>query len=259
MKKFNLITQAVLLTIFVLIYSAHVSAFSFSSSSDLANKEADKRMYQKRSYQNVNVQGPQVIVLQGEIKSNNATFLQKISSNNIKDFAELELANANFRILERGDIDPMMHERELARRMGATSQDPIQEGQFKTTKWFIRFDILKAEPVAAASQGFDASTIGNIAGALLHSSRDASVARTVGSSVQVGSEADVWVIGMRYKVMDASSSEQVTSGYFEKKMEHNANATNVLGFSRDQQRGVTLDTMVQRLIQDSVSELARFK
>ena len=259
MKQFNFIIQAVLLTIFVLIFTAHVSAFSFSSSSDLANKEADKRMYQKRSYQNANVQGPQIIVLQGEIKSNNATFLQKISSNNIKDFAEVELANANFRVLERGDIDPMMQERELARRMGATGQDPIQEGRFKTTKWFVRFDILKAEPVAAASQGFDASTIGNIAGALLHSGRDASVARTVGSSVQLDSAADVWVIGLRYKVMDASTSEQVTSGYFEKKMEHNANATNVLGFSRNQQRGVTLDTMVQRLIQEAVSGLANFK
>ena len=259
MRRFNFIPPVLLSTIFVLICTAHVFGFSFSSSSELANQEADKRMYQKRSYRNANVQGPQVIVMQGEIKSNNATFLQKISANNIKDFAEMELANANFRILERGDLDPMMQERELAGRMGATGQDPIREGEFKTTKWFVRFDILKAEPVASASQGFDASTVGNIAGALLHSGRDASVARTVGSSVQVGSSADVWVIGLRYKVMDASTSEQVTSGYFEKKMEHDANATNVLGFSRKQQRGVTLDTMVQRLIQDSVAELAHFK
>jgi len=59
--------------------------------------------------------------------------------------------------------------------------------------------------------------------------------------------------------MDASTSEQVTSGYMERKMEHDAEATSVLGVSSSERKGVTLDTMVQRLVQDAVSEMARMK
>lgn len=75
------------------------------------------------------------------------------------------------------------------------------------------------------------------------------------SSVQYRDSAKVWVIGMRYKVMDASTSEQVTSGYLEKKMEVDETAKAALGFSGSQQRGVTLDTMVQQLVGEAVARI----
>jgi len=235
------------------------AAFSFRDSSDRANEEADRQMYRQRSYDNAGVQGPMVIVMAGEIKSNNATFLQKISSNNIKDFAEVELSNANFRVLERADLSPMLQEQKLAAEMGSQDAGNFGRGKFRSTKWFVRFDILKAEPVASASRGFDGSPLGNIAGAVIHSNSGSQVARTAGSSIQYGEQADVWVVGLRYKVMDASTSEQVTSGYMERKMEHDAEATSVLGVSSSERKGVTLDTMVQRLVQDAVSEMSRMK
>jgi hypothetical protein len=234
-------------------------AFSFSSASEEANEEADKRMYQERSYQNVGQKGPMVIVLPGQIKSNNAFFLQKITANNIRDFGEMELSKANFRVLERGDLNPMLQEQQLAVQMGSQEAQQFGKGKFKSTRWFVRFDILKAEPVASVQKGFDGAPLGNVAGALIHSNRGSSVARTVGSSVQYRDEADVWIVGMRYKVMDAATSEQVASGYIEKKMEHNANAKAALGFSKAEQKGVTLDTMVQRLVQESVAEMDRMK
>lgn len=239
--------------------SMDARAFSFRDSSDRANEEADKRMYRQRSYDNAGVQGPMMIVLPGEIKSNNATFRQKITSNNILDFAEVELSNANFRVLERANLQPMLSEQKLAAEMGSQDSGQFGRGKFRSTRWFVRFDILKAEPVASASRGFDGAPLGNIAGAAIHSNSGSQIARTAGSSIGAHEEADIWVVGLRYKVIDASTSEQVTSGYMERKMEHNANAGRVLGFSSSESKGVTLDTMVQLLVQDAVSEMARMK
>jgi len=56
------------------------------TTSQQANQTADKTMYQAVDYVNKNKPGPQVIVIPGEIKSSNATFLQKFTANNIADF-----------------------------------------------------------------------------------------------------------------------------------------------------------------------------
>ncbi len=231
-------------------------AFRFSSASELANQEADKRMYSERRYENAGISGPEIIVLPGEIKSSNATFLQKITSNNIKDFAEIELANANFRILERGDLNPMLEEQKLAAEMGSAGQGQFKKGQFKTTRWMVRFDILKAEPVAQASQGFDGGVAGNIAGALIKGRAGSAVDVGV-SSLQHEEAARVWIIGLKYKLMDAATSQQLATGYLEKKMEVDANANAALGFHRAESKGVTLDSMVQMLIQDAVARIDR--
>jgi hypothetical protein len=65
----------------------------------------------------------------------------------------------------------------------------------------------------------------------------------------------VWVIGMRYKILDAETTEQLAQGYTEEKMEVGATGTSVMGVSSSQQGGVGLDTMVQRLVQKSVWEI----
>jgi hypothetical protein len=259
MKRDVWIPSLLLVSMLVAGAAGTSGAFSFRDSSDRVNEEADRQMYRQRSYDNAGVQGPMVIVMPGEIKSNNATFLQKITANNIKDFAEVELSNANFRILERADLSPMLQEQKLAAEMGSRDANQFGRGKLRSTKWFVRFDVLKAEPVASASRGFDGSPLGNIAGAAIHSRSGSQIARTAGNSIGASEEADIWVIGLRYKVLDASTSEQVTSGYMERKMEHNAEAVSVLGVSSSERRGVTLDTMVQRLVQDAVSEMSRMK
>jgi hypothetical protein len=73
--------------------------------------------------------------------------------------------------------------------------------------------------------------------------------------VQSGEATSVWVIGMRYKIINAETTEQVATGYTEEKMEIGATGTSVMGFSQSQQGGVGLDTMVQRLVQKSVWEI----
>lgn len=227
-----------------------------STTSQQANQMADRGMYKDVEYRNASRRGPQLIVIPGDIKSNNATFTQKFGPNNIADFAELELGRANFVVLERTDLGPMMQEFQLAYSMGDPDEarKMLKKGKVKNTKWIIKFDILKAEQVAQAQKGFDGGTLGRLAGIAI-GGRGGWAADTVGGSIQTGESTGVWVIGMRFKLLDASTTEQVATGYTEEKMEVGATHTAVLGASESQRGGVSLDTMVQRLVQKLVWEV----
>ena len=233
------------------------------TTSQQANQTADKTMYQSVDYVNKNKPGPQVIVIPGEIKSSNATFLQKFTANNIADFGELELSNANFKVLERSNLGPVLREFEIAYNLGdpQAARKYLGMGKMKTTKYVVKFDILKTEQVAAAQQSFDGGTLGQMAGLLgaFSGSRGGAMAGAVGGtavgSVHSGEATSVWVIGMRYKIINAETTEQVAQGYTEEKMEVGTTSTSVLGVSSAEQGGVSLDTMVQRLIQKTVWEI----
>lgn len=224
-----------------------------------ANEEADKNMYQPVNYANAGKRGPTLIVVPGNIKSSSATFTQKVTPNNIADFAELELANANFKVLERSDLGPMLGEIELAVNMGdPTALRKFKKGKFKSTKWFVKFDILKAEEVAAAGSGFDGNAIGSIFGTVVGGVAG-SVGNTTISSARTTEQAAVWLVGLRYKVIDASTSEQVSTGYVEKKMETGVKAQGLLGFSGHAAQLVTLDSVIQRLVQEAVAKIDQNK
>src|ERR1700737_121500 len=68
-----------------------------SDTSQKANASADQALYQSVEYVNKNKRGPALVVIPGEIKSNNATFLQKFTANNIADFGEADLSTPNFK------------------------------------------------------------------------------------------------------------------------------------------------------------------
>jgi hypothetical protein len=234
-----------------------------SETSQRANESADQAVYKPVEYMNANKKGPALIVIPGEIKSNNATFLQKFTSNNIADFAEIELSSANFQVLERSNLGPILKEFELAYNLGdpQAARKFLGMGKLKSTKYVVKFDILKTEQVAAAQQGFDGRAIGNIAGALgafsgsLGGARAGAVGQAAVGSVHTGESTGVWIIGMRYKIINAETTEQLAQGYTEEKMEVGAKSSSVLGVSQSQQGGVSLDTMVQRLVQKSVWEI----
>ena len=231
--------------------------------SQKANAAADQTIYQPVTYTNAAKKGPAVIVIPGEIKSNNATFLQKFTANNIADFGEIELTSANFQVLERSNLGPILKEFELAYNLGDQDQARkfLKMGKLKTTKYIVKFDVLKTEQVAAAQQGFDGRTLGQMAGLLgaFSGSRGGAAAGTVGGtavgSVHSEEATSVWVIGMRYKIINAETTEQVATGYTEEKMEIGATSSGALGVHQSQQGGVSLDTMVQRLVQKSVWEI----
>jgi hypothetical protein len=234
-----------------------------SKTSQQANAAADQTIYQAVTYTNASKKGPALVVIPGEIKSNNATFLQKFTANNIADFGEIELSSANFTVLERSNLGPLLNEFELAYNMGDPDQARkfLKMGKFKTTKYVVKFDILKTEQVASAQSGFDGRTLGQMAGLLgaFAPTRGGAVAGTVGGtavgSVHSSEATSVWVIGMRYKIINAETTEQVATGYTEEKMEIGATSSGALGINQSQQGGVSLDTMVQRLVQKSVWEI----
>ena len=87
-------------------------------------------LYQAISYANVATKGPAIIVLPGEVKSNNATFSQRYGPNNIADYAELELSQANFQVLDRANLGSVLREIELAYNLGdpAKAQALFQKG-----------------------------------------------------------------------------------------------------------------------------------
>jgi hypothetical protein len=231
--------------------------------SQQANQTADKTVYQAVDYANKNKRGPALVVIPGEIKSSNATFLQKFTANNIADFGELELSNANFQVLERSNLGPVLNEFTLAYNLGdpQAARKYLAMGKLKTTKYVVKFDILKTEQVASAQESFDGKTLGQMAGliGIFSGSRGGAAAGTAGGvalgSVHSGEATSVWVIGMRYKIINAETTEQLAQGYTEEKMEVGATSSGALGVNSAQQGGAGLDTMVQRLIQKSVWEI----
>lgn len=226
-----------------------------SETSQQANAAADQAIYKPVEYVNKETRGPALIVIPGEIKSNNATFTQRFLPNNIADYAELELSQANFAVLERANLGHLLREISLAYNLGDPNKarETMQVGQLKTTKWIVKFDILKAEQIAENKQGFDGRAVGGIIG--MFGGLGAAVTGRAASSVQTSEATGVWLIGMRYKIMDANTTEQVAQGYQELKMEVGAQATSVLGVSQSAKGGVGLDTMVQRLVQTAVYEI----
>src|SRR5450432_3141488 len=137
-----------------------------SATSQKANASADQALYKPVEYTNVNKKGPALLVIPGEIKSKIATFLQKFTSNNIADFGEIELSAANFQVLERANLGPVLNEFALAYNLGDpdAARKLLKMGRLKSTKYVVKFDILKTEQVAAAQSGFDGRAIGNMVG-----------------------------------------------------------------------------------------------
>jgi hypothetical protein len=236
--------------------------------SEQANALADKAMYRPVEYQNAGKKGPALVVIPGEIKSSNATFTQKFGPTNIADFAEIELSRANFQVLERSNLGPVLNEFTLAYNLGDANKarQYLGMGKLRSTKYVLKFDILKTEQTAAAQQSFDGATVGRVIGILgaFSGSRGGAMGGAIGEtavgSVKTGDSTGIWVIGMRYKIIDAETTEQVAQGYTEEKMEVGATGQSVMGASQSQQGGVGLDTMVQRLVQKSVWEIdAKYK
>ena len=232
-----------------------------SSTSDKANAAADVAAYKEVEYKNVKKKGPALVVIPGEIKSSNATFTQKVTANNIADFAEVELSQANFPVLERANLGSLLNEISLAYNLGnpAAARKSMQAGKLKTTKWIVKFDILKTEQVASNSKGFDGRAIGGLISQFGGGMGGSAAGQVVGS-VKTEDATGVWLIGMRYKIMNANTTAQVAQGYKELKMEVGSSQSSVLGISQGAKGGVGLDTMVQRLVQTAVWEIdAKYK
>src|SRR5262249_980024 len=115
-----------------------------------ANAAADTAQSQTVHYANAATKGPAIIVLPGEVKSNNAMFLQRYGPSNIADYAELELSQANFQVLDRANLGSVLREIELAYNLGDPQQAQalFQKGELRNTRWIIKFDYFPSENVS---------------------------------------------------------------------------------------------------------------
>ena len=188
-----------------------------ASSSGKANEVATNTAKPVIEYLNAAKDGARVVVTAGEIKSANSSFTQKVTSNAIADFGELELSRANFKITKNQS----------------------------NAKFTIKFDILKAESLAKASEGFSGGAIGGMLGGF---------GGRVLSSVQTTDKSEVWNIAMRWQAIDPSG-DQLASGMVEDRMELGAKGTSVMGVSSGASGGATMDTMIQYLVQKAVAEI----
>jgi hypothetical protein len=233
-----------------------------------ANESVDRAAYQRISYSNAGKRGAVLVVMPGEIRITDPVLTQLVLPSSIADWAELELAQANFKVLERAALGSVLMEVDTVTRLGdrAAMESMVRSGQLKGTRWLAKFDLLKAEPVATASRGVDGRPAADVVGILgqwsnsLRGQRAAQVGQVAAGSVQADRSAQVWLVGMRYRVIDAETGEQAGQGYVEERMESGAQGTTVMGVSGSSQGGVGFDTTVQRLVQRAVWEIdARFK
>lgn len=239
-----------------------------STASHSANESVDRAAYQRVSYRNSSRPGPTLVVLPGEVRTTDAVLAQQILPSSIADWAELELAQANFKVLERSALGGVVAEVNTAAHLGdrAALESAVRSGQMKGTRWLARFDVLKAEPIATASRSVDGQPIAGVIGMLgqwstsMRAQRGAQVGQVAAGTTQVERNAQVWLVGMRYRLIDAETGEQVGQGYVEERMESGAQGAAVLGVSGSSQGGVGFNTMVQRLVQRAVWEIdARYK
>ena len=211
-------------------------------------------------YANKDKPGPQVIVLPGEIKTSDNFFKTKYSGDNIADFAELELGNDGFKVLERADLSSIIQEFQTAYALGdtATVKKYLKNGKLHTTKYILRFDILKAEKAAVQHSGINgAAAVGAIT-SIFHTKPGA--AGDTASTLNTDSTQATWLVGMRYKIIDANTTEIVAQGYHEETLDTGGSSTQFLGISGGEKKPFTLDSMVQRLIQENVAEIdAKYK
>lgn len=227
-----------------------------------ASELADQALYQPVAYENASVPGPEVVVLPGQIKSTNYAFIQKVTSNNLRDFAEIELSKDSFTVLDRADVQPLFQEISLAANLGdAEALKVFRKGRFKSTNWFVTFNILKAEPTVYVTKGFDGETAGaviDLIATIANKGERSTAGKVIGQTVASAKSADtsaIWLVGLQYKIVNAATGEQVATGYIEDKMEATTSMNAFLGATNQQSTSITLDTMAQRLIQKAVAEI----
>ncbi|MFP5212839.1 MAG: hypothetical protein ACLGPL_05620 [Acidobacteriota bacterium] len=248
------VLKSALVVVMAMGLSGCVTAGGGKSVSQMAMEQAEQAKYKPVDYVNVATPGPSLIVLPGEIKCATADFAQKVTSNSIADFAEIELSKANFKVLDRSELGPMLNEIQLA--VGLGDPDALQKfrkGKFKSTKWFLKFDIVKAEEVARAQQGFDGAGMAKVVDA--GNGGKPNVLSGLLSTVSSQETCQIWLLGLRYKILDASTTEQRASGYIEKKMEIGSKSDAAAGLTKGVSTSITLDTLVQQLTQMAVAEI----
>jgi hypothetical protein len=224
-----------------------------------AHEISQQSVYVPVTYKNASIPGPEIIVLPGTINGASPQFSQSVSRNGIKDFAEIELTKANFKLLDRPDAMKLREAFFYALAEGNEQAiAAFKSGPFRPTNFLMSFDILKAESTSSVHQAFDGSAFGLIAGIVIGAAVSPDMGRAVGTtvaSIQGSDKSDIWTVGLRYKVVDTSNGQQVATGYFEEKLERQEQSQSFIGITQAQKSNTGFDTVVQKLVQKAVQDI----
>ena len=77
--------------------------------------------------------------------------------------------------------------------------------------------------------------------------------------MNVNEVTSVWLIGIRYKILDANTGEQAGTDYIEETIKITSNEGGVAGVSQSKTNYLTLDSITQRLVQKCVASMDKYK
>ena len=80
---------------------------------------AAPNMYQEATYENAAQSGPSVIVVGGTLTSKTYEFLSQIKADNLREYGELELGKANFKVIEKNSLANIYQEIAIAANLTA--------------------------------------------------------------------------------------------------------------------------------------------
>lgn len=248
--------------IILLLCATAVLASGCAGTNKKAHEMAEAAVYKPIEYQNANKTGPAVAVLPGMFKTRSAAYVHKFCNNNICDFAELELSKANFTVLENANKQPLFEEIALAATMSdAEALQAFRKDSLGSARYFLRFDVIKAEPVAWEAKGGDGQVLGAILElglTLATRGQYRSLGKSLNSAVSSIAAYDyntTWHVALEYKVIDAETGAVVHSASVEEKHVAQDELTAALGISEKTTSMFTVDSLVQRLMQRAVADL----
>lgn len=223
---------------------------------------ADQEVYKPIEYSNSNLPGPCVILAPGSVKSKSFAFKQRFGENNIRDFAEIELSKASFSIIDNADKRELYKELALAANLGDKEAVRVfRKKNFHAANYLLRFDVIKAEPVAFESTGGSGEAIGaliELGFLIANKGRDNGVGSAIGATVASLKHYETkatWDVGLKYAIVDITTGEVVAEKELGEQHVATTELNAALGVQQKDAYNLSLDTMVQRLVQKAIAEI----
>ena len=215
---------------------------------------ADQAIYQPVEYTNVNKKGRRWSSFPARSRATTRPSCRSSRRTTSPTSARSSSRPPTSRCWSARTSGPLLNEFALAYNLGDpdAARKFLRHGQAEEHQ--VRREVRHPEDRAGRRGAVRASTAARSgrwpdcwASSAVHAAAQAGAVAGAGiGSVHTSESSGVWIIGMRYKIINAETTEQVAQGYTEEKMEVGAKSTSVLGVSESQQGGVSLDTMVQR-------------
>ncbi len=236
-----------------------VLLFGCVETTQKAHEIAAQNLYHDLAYENAAQPGPSVVVLPGKIQSASYEFQAQVKPDNLRDYGELELGKANFRVQEKSALPDIYQEIALAVNLG----DGSMAKKFKKLKidppqWIVLFDVADVKTKTTAFKFTDknaASFAGALMGGLFLGASGAKMGEGLMGSVNSAEEQRQWDVTLGYRILDGATGQQLYQGQFTEQAVINRELKGFLGVDASEAGGITLSTVSLRLIQKAVQDI----